>query len=360
MRKRKTKGYIHPILQKYFETFIPDQSCREYVFERMMMIVDDRLPVILVMNTLTGTGKGLFVEHILRHGVGVSNWVSAPKSWDKSGFNSWMGNKQLVWFDEEKVMPDGKESNTNYLKRLINDYQAIEKKGLDVNDATKVWCSMIITNNQGTKNFRLEEDNRRFSILDVGMEKLRTALGEDEEKRIATAIVNNEDNMLDFFWLWLSENFSTQKHGGLFTLWKGPKYKMFQYESRSPWQKTIIDMCTSGMNSYRIEKDELEAYHRENHGDNGRFKFPYHVSKIENFLKEFTYDNHLLGIIERAREREKRGYHIEIDDHWLDGASKAAKKAGLVPAEASGNSNETVNNIVESKDDDLDFDLGEL
>jgi len=330
-RKKGDTGSFHPVLEEFFDHFIPDMACREYVFERMMMVVDKRLPIILVMNTLTGTGKGLFVESILRHGVGRDNWTAAPKSWDRSGFNSWMDSKQIVWFDEEKVMPDGENANTNYLKRLANDHQAIEKKGQDVNGTTRVHTSIIVTNNQGTKNFRLEEDNRRFSVIDVGLEKMSIIYGEEEANRIGDAIANNEDNMIDEFWLWLSSRYSTQKYGNPFTLWKGPAYKMFLYESRTLWQKVVIDMCKTG-DTTTIYKSDLKAEFKERKDESDRSRFPTHIVKVENFLKEFTEDSKRLGKVIRPKDNNDRDWYIEVNEHWLSDAAKTAAKLGLSEA----------------------------
>ena len=359
-RERGDEGRLHPIMEEFFDNFIPDLACREYVFERMMMIVDKRLPVILVMNTLTGTGKGLFVESILRGGVGRDNWTAAPKSWDKSGFNSWMDSKQIVWFDEEKVMPDGENANTNYLKRLANDHQAIEKKGQDVTGATRVHTSIIVTNNQGTKNFRLEEDNRRFSVADVGLEKMSVIYGEERANEIGDAIANNLDDMIGDFWLWLSANYSTEKYGNPFTLWKGTAYKMFLYESRSLWQKVIIDICKSGEHT-TVLKSELKKEFGDRKGEGDRMKFPYHANAIENFLKEFTDEGQRLGTLKKSKDTSDRDWTIEINPHWVSAETKKEIELGLreVAPKYQEPENDTASRIAQLEDD-FDIDLGDL
>jgi hypothetical protein len=350
-------GSLHPTMELFFNHFIPDLACREYVFERMMMMVDKRLPIILVMNTLTGTGKGLFVESILRYGVGRDNWTAAPKSWDKSGFNSWMDSKQIVWFDEEKVMPDGENANTNYLKRLANDHQAIEKKGQDVTGATRVHTSIIVTNNQGTKNFRLEEDNRRFSVIDVGLEKMSVIHGDDEANRIGEAIANNEDGMIDDFWLWLSANYSSEKKGNPFTLWKGDAYKMFLYESRTLWQKTIIDMCRSGEN-VKIYRDELKTEFESRKDSSDRSKFPTHKVKIESFLKEFTDESQRLGTMTFSTDTSNREWWIEVNPHWISEDTKQNERLGLKEVDPKYDNEVNTAERIEQLEDD--YDLGDL
>jgi len=356
-REKGETGSLHPTMELFFNHFIPDLACREYVFERMMMVVDKRLPIILVMNTLTGTGKGLFVESILRYGVGRDNWTAAPKSWDKSGFNSWMDSKQIVWFDEEKVVPDGENANTNYLKRLANDHQAIEKKGQDVTGATRVHTSIIVTNNQGTKNFRLEEDNRRFSVIDVGLEKMSVIHGDDEANRIGEAIANNEDGMIDDFWLWLSANYSSEKKGNPFTLWKGDAYKMFLYESRTLWQKTIIDMCKSGENR-KVYRDELKAEFGDRKDSSDKSKFPTHVNKIESFVKEFTDTNQRLGKVCQSADNNNREWWIEVNPHWISEDTKQNERLGLKEVDPKYDNEVNTAERIEQLEDD--YDLGDL
>lgn len=356
-RERGDKGTLHPILEEFFDHFIPDIRCREYLFERMMMIVDKRLPIILVMNTLTGTGKGLFVESIMQHGVGRNNFVAAPPSWDKSGFNAWMKNTQVVWFDEEEVRPDGKDSNTNYLKRLVNEYQAIEEKGKDVSNPKKVWGSLFITNNQGTKNFRLEEDNRRFSVLDVAEEKMSIVFGEDGAEEIGNAIAQNKDNMIDEFWLWLSERYSTQKYGGEYALWKGKTYEMFLYESRTQWQKSIIDVCTGGEVA-EITVDELRDIVSD--VTNGKGFFPQRNKKIESFLKEYTtVEGHRLGVMHQRRVNNTREHFIKVNPVFVKESVLIAKERGLTEIEREyvdddDNTSERISEV------ELNFDLDDL
>lgn len=339
-RVKGKKGAYRKDIQEFFEHFIPDLACREYTFERMMMIVDHKLPIILVMNSLTGTGKGLFVENILRHGVGENNFSNAPVSWDRSGFNAWLGETQIAWMDEAKVNPNGDKENTNLLKRLVNDYQAIEKKGIDVHGSTKVWASVIITNNQGTKNFKLEEDNRRFSVLDVAQEKLKDAMGEERATELAEKIVYNKDGILDEFWLWLSENYSTQKYGGEFALWKGNTYEMFHYESRSLWQKTIIDMCRSG-DYYKISADEF--YKEVEERSDSKQTRP-RIGTIEAFLQEFsTIDGKYLGKL----ERQHRGWSLLVNKELVKESTLSAFNGGMTevygsPKDGEDNTKEAI------------------
>ena len=96
----------------------------------------------------------------MKAAIGETNHVMAPVGWDKSYFNSWLGENQLILFDEAKVKTDGHNENVNKLKRIINDSQNIEKKGKDADKTQQNFASFFITQNNGTKNFKLEMDNR--------------------------------------------------------------------------------------------------------------------------------------------------------------------------------------------------------
>ena len=359
-REQGEVGSYDPIMKTFFDHLFPDIGCREYLFERLMMIVDGKLPVILVMNSVTGTGKGLLVESIIKHGVGMSNFSNSPESWDKSGFNAWFADKQIAWFDEAKVNPDGEKSNTNLLKRLVNNYQAIEKKGVDVQGSTRVWASLIVTNNQGTKNFKLEEDNRRFSILDVSQKKMKDVFG-DAEAEVMGAAIDSDKDMLDNFWLWLSENYSTEKYGGHFALWKGKAYEKFLYDSRTLWQRTIIDMCTGGEYA-TITKEELTGRFNEARNPTDRSTIPHHISRIEGFLKEFvTFGGKSLGSVDREKDTATRGFEIIVNVEFVSEAVLTAHKLNMVEVntyrEPENNTAERIAEVESMLDDEEDYDL---
>jgi len=260
------------------------------------------------MNGRTGIGKGLFTESIIFNLVGKENAVIAPASWDKSSFNAWMLNKQFILMDEVKVQVHGHESNINYLKRINNDVQNIEKKGIDADKVSQNYASFFITSNNGTKNFKLEEDNRRFAPVDLTKDKFVNKYTEEEQKKILQ-YVKDEDVIAQLYW-YIQQNHNPNKTNPKRTplsILQCPTYFDFKYESLSMWQKVIVDeILTKDRASYSRSylKQQYKTFSKEVTATEKRFTAT--KQQIENFLFDYRHrgDKTPMGTVEFDTEGE--------------------------------------------------------
>ena len=312
------------IIMRFFEHFIPEETCRQYVFERMYMIAHDRLEVFMVFNSPTGTGKGIFTR-ILEQGVGKGNYVLAPHGWSRSIFNSWLQDKQLVVFDEVKVETDGKDENVNYLKRIVNAEQTVEKKGVDADKTMEVFASYILTNNHGPKNFKMEDDNRRFSVVEMTQKKMEDVFTLDQVNEIVAA-VEDRDTM-NRFWLWLTANFgpNKRKYRNKFHLWKGELYWKFKYESKPMWQRFLIDTLTNNPDAPEYTYRNLEGMFREyiNASGGAGLSFPRKRTAISFFLETYRHmDKDPIG--STYVDKEDGELIVKVDDKFVSAVVKSS------------------------------------
>jgi len=294
-----------PNIDKFFTHLFPDPKCRRYVFEKIHQILEDRIEVFLVANGVTGIGKGLLTEHLMMFGVGFENFIIAPISWDRSNFNAWLKNKQVVLLDETKVEINdyrGKAENVNLLKRIINERQNIEEKGQDPKQAIRSFASFFITSNNGSKNFKLEMDNRRFSVLDITDIKFVEAFSEKEQKEITYALTKCDKQRAEFFW-WILQNFKEgQKYPNRLHLWKGPTYFKFKYESLTGWQQFLVTLCTGDNVKPMYTMPQINQEWEEFLKDQGLEEKSWGITReyIKNFLTEYYHmDERRIGMTER-------------------------------------------------------------
>lgn len=254
---------VPDMLMEFLHRLFVNDGCFDFMMESIWYVLNDRLQVIPVLNGGTGIGKGLFTEILLSGLVGGSNSIIAPISWDKSGFNAWLRNKQLIIFDEAKIISHGTDANVDILKRLMNDSLNIERKGIDADTLVQNHASFFITSNNGAKRFKLELDNRRFSPVDVTTEKVEWVYKKKQRDELV-AMLFDKEILANFYWYIQNEwSPKVRKNDRTpHTILKCESLYKFQYESLEIWQRAIVDTILNGeSNSYTYA--EVNANYRK-------------------------------------------------------------------------------------------------
>jgi hypothetical protein len=291
------KPVVNPKILQYLHHLFPKEEAFNFMMESLWYVLNDRLQVYIVLNGKTGVGKGIFVENLVKAMVGEDNYQTAPATWAKSGFNVWLQDKQVILFDEAKIQTEGNEENVNLLKRIINETQAIERKGVDVEGNVKNHASFFICSNNDTKNFRLEEDNRRFSPIDITDIKLRDVIGKEGIDELIK-ILKDPEEIGNFYW-WIQKEWAPKKGSkrDATTVFKGDKYREFQINSLKNWKCFLVETITSGdfgeltwerangdYNEWRLDNDTSEI------DSERRFRFNGKPHEVEIFIKSFRYE----------------------------------------------------------------------
>lgn len=305
-----SKPVIPRIISDFLRELFVSKECFEFMMCSVWYMLNDRLQVIPVLNGGTGIGKGLFTEYLLGGLVGEGNSILAPASWDKSGFNAWLLKKQLIVFDEAKIISSGPDANVDYLKRLMNDSLNVERKGIDADKLTENHASFFITSNNGAKRFRLELDNRRFSPIDVTDRKVE-AIYNKKDRGYLVELLQDEDVIANIYWE-IQLNWNPNKRcpeRTPHTIHQCEALYKFQYESLNIWQTAIAELILS-----REEDEygfgEINAQYRKVYtqvtGKETNSKRSVNKADVKDFLQSYRYygSDKPMGHVRQAKDGE--------------------------------------------------------
>lgn len=136
-----------------------------YGWLRHLLLVG-RNETALTMIAPKGLGKNLFYEQILKPLVGERYCGLGTRETFTGGFNSELGNKILVLFDEFELDDTG----ISKFKASMNPVLSLVAKGRDAVDVPN-FANFIIFANEADK-VRISSDDRRFSVPNVGHKPL--------------------------------------------------------------------------------------------------------------------------------------------------------------------------------------------
>lgn len=165
----------------------------EYLIDWMSVAVDPttRNLTTLVLIAKQGVGKGVFFESVLQQLFGEHNSVQL-RGQDalESRFNQSFANKRLIFLDEVQL----KETKAmNRFKMFANETMEIEQKGKDP-VYIKNWSNTLIAAND-LDAIKLEQDDRRFSILQVTNNRLEEFCAQHDQYKTVQELRANLENL---------------------------------------------------------------------------------------------------------------------------------------------------------------------
>lgn len=261
------------------EHLFPDDKTLDYVLNWMYHALVLRNEVYLVLNGPKGVGKGVFCS-LLAALVGRVHYTEAPKNFLDSGFNAVLDKKRLIVLDEVRV---GKKQHTT-LKRYINKYQAIEKKGVDADKTSETYHSYVISNNE-VSDMYLETDDRRFFVADLTTSPLLDIWTPKEIQDFAQALEREDDELIRPFGFWLY-NHGKGENLGQFSFFKGKRFWECCYTGLTDWKKFIVDKVKSCESESYSVIDLQKEYRRENNFSGAKY-FPKDYQRIRDFLNNY-------------------------------------------------------------------------
>lgn len=270
-------------IDKVLNHLFPRKEAKEYILDWLFHALTNRNEVYLVLNGAKGIGKGVFCS-IVRMLVGSDHYSEAPDSLLSSQFNSVLDEKRVIILDEFKV---NKAMHTR-LKRYINRFQNIEKKGVDADRAIEIFNSYIISNNDLTDMY-IEYDDRRFSVPDMTEKDLTEIMTKNEIKELVKRI-EDEDGELAFNFGYYIFNRGAVSYDN-FGIFKGQTYFRLVQSSLKVWQKFILREVLKGDEEYL----SINNLRRSSRNEDKRSMFPHETDKIRDFLKNYKYREQTLG-----------------------------------------------------------------
>lgn len=278
------------VIWDLLEHLFPTDEHLTFVLNWMYLALIRRNETYLVLNGAKGVGKGIFCQ-VLAALVGREHYTDAPLSLLTSHFNSALDHTRLIVFDEQRV---GK-SEHNKLKRYINKFQNIEKKGIDADRATEIYNSYVISNND-VGDMYIETDDRRFSVADLNTANLDEILTKNEIDVLVRELEDDSSKLVSDMGYWIYK-YGQASHLHEFSVLKGLRFWDLAYNSLKEWQKFLVDKI--------LQMDEVEyqikSLGREFSKEANNFtRFPRNYSKVDDFLKNYRHKGSIeLGTVEK-------------------------------------------------------------
>lgn len=337
---------------KLVKHLFPIKEEREYFFSWLWHSLFKRSFVYLVLCGAPGTGKNR-LKLILRALHGHSNTIDGKRSTLIERFNSQLADSTLAWFDELKYDIEME----NMMKELQNDSISIERKGIDATRSTRIYASLIISNNKPRDNY-IAFDARKFAPLQVSDSRLETSMTVKEITRMTEKVEDWSNPKYDLEYIaqigkWIKKHGRSEKWPQL--EYKGPMFWMLAHTSMSRWQKKAATLVLEATKSPpgRAARDEEKGFlwssiyelSQRKHGEKS-LQFP-----------DFSSVKHFFDIFRDAEGKTAFKTSIVrnslMGDFWVK--SKSARVAILTEAQVLDSKANGGKNNGEEEEEDLDL-----
>jgi hypothetical protein len=215
----------------------PVEEERFYFYCWMKVALTIRAYTYLILSGTGGNGKNTLKE-VMRALFGNTNLVDGKMSTIKERFNSQLENSRLLWGDEWKYG----FNEEPVLKEIQNDYISIERKGIDATRSTRIYCSMVISNNYPEHNY-IAFDSRKFVPLLMTTNELPKALSQDEISELRDKINHEQDtydaNFIASIYEHIMQTGDTEAFKNL--EYKGPGFYRLANLTMFKWQKSLVE-----------------------------------------------------------------------------------------------------------------------
>jgi hypothetical protein len=150
----------------FFINQITQKGNIQYFFNWMVCCAKFKvMPSIPIITSVQGSGKGVFLEHIMMYYLNANYVKTITSEKIQSNFNHFMEESSLIALDEGDFSRTQEVDNLKFISG--NNYMQIEKKGVDSVQKLKKFNMIILTN--GDVPLRHPNSDRRISYfrLDV-------------------------------------------------------------------------------------------------------------------------------------------------------------------------------------------------
>lgn len=243
--------------RKLVHHLFPLEIEREYFYSWLYYSLFERAFVYLVLCGAPGTGKNR-LKLVMRALHGHINTIDGKKSTLVERFNSQLSDATLAWFDELQYDMDME----NNMKELQNDSISIERKGVDATRATRIYASLVVSNNKPRDNY-LPFDARKFAPLVVADTRLETSMTPKEINVLTRKVEDQTAETFDVEFIaqiakWIKNHGKSKKWPNL--EYRGPMFWTLAHTSMSRWQKKSVMMLLEAKPSGRIVYDDKRGF----------------------------------------------------------------------------------------------------
>jgi hypothetical protein len=288
---------FHGFIKDLFYHLLPIEDEREYVLDWFHHSLVGRCETVLCLIGARATGKGLVANNICESLHGRPYFQIAKQEILTDKFNNEFNNKRLIFFDEVDISG---EREVAKFKAFANDKIALEKKGVD-SETVDNYASMILASNS-KKDFRVEPQDRRFSVPEITDVQFNTVYPETEIDAFCKRIKEADSIEIAEFGHWLLQR-TPAKHSQ--RPLKGSYFFDLCRLSMPEWKSFIIDYIIKyGQPGEPIAITEIKRKFKIIFDEDAAFIVK--KGTLETFLGDYMHDGkYKLGKVVTARDPKK-------------------------------------------------------
>lgn len=255
---KKLPDRLPLLFEKLINHLFPIREEREYALAWLHDSLFSRAFVYKILCGAPGTGKNRY-KLVVRALHGHVNVSDGKKSTLVERFNSQLSESTLAWFDELHYDADME----NVMKELQNDSISIERKGVDATRGTKIYASLVISNNKPRDN-HIAFDARKFVPLVITDRRLEESMTPAEIDELTRKVEDQSSEDFDIRFIaqiakWIKKHGASKKWPNL--EYRGPMFWTLAHTSMTRWQKKCAMMILSPDGGRRVGwDDDIEAY----------------------------------------------------------------------------------------------------
>lgn len=215
---------------------------RKFFLHWVYQSLTSRAQVYLILQGDPAVGKNR-IKAVIKALHGSHNTVDGKKNTLTGNFNSQLANNTYVHFDEMKYTYD----EENIMKEIPNGSIAIEEKFKDTTRSTRIYCSMIISNNKPRDNY-ISFDARKFAPLTLSSKRLESVIPKTKIAEFSDKIDFEDAPTYDLAYIaqigrWILKHGNSEKEFPQGE-YRGPKFWELAHSSMFTWQKALIKVLT--------------------------------------------------------------------------------------------------------------------
>lgn len=286
-------GFIKTLIEHLF----PNPEEREYVLDWIHYAIVKRNSTMLCLVGDRGTGKGILLNTVIAGLIGHDYREIVGQDILKEKFNGAFKGKRYIVFDEVDVETDQALSK---IRAFANDQISVEKKG-DDSETIENFTSMSLSSNN-KKSFKVEPQERRFSVPEVTSESLFTIMTEPEVEEAVRALSDPLSPELAAFGNFLLNR--VPRNSSNVPL-KGAYFFEICRMSMPEWKLFIIDyFINEGTIGEEVKNSILTKKFKKSHGD--KALFPAREGTIASFLGDYKHEGyHRIGDIVKVWDSQR-------------------------------------------------------
>lgn len=271
-----------PILHDLFNSMFLKKEALHYFYCWVKTAIFDRNQTYLCLIGAKGIGKSLFLT-LLKNAVGARNYAAAPRSFVSKEFNSVLINKVVVSLEE---MTANKTDHIEKLKTYVEDETTLEIKGVRADTLYKLHASFVITNNSKLR-LKIEQDDRRFSVLPLTTKTLREVWPESKIMELVKAV--SDETIIEQFGRFLYGYNTTGFSNGV--PYKDDFFNEIVVLNLNMWQRDIYEKLIT-------RKKDCYSYSSLLPSKEMRSFRPRSRAFVEEWLGQFLYNGVPIGRME--------------------------------------------------------------